>query len=48
MARRRFAEEQIGLKLKPEVLPLANSFCEYRPFMLCRERAIAVRKGEAK
>lgn len=46
MARRKFAEEQIGLRLKPEVLPLANSFCEYRPFLLHKNCAIAVKQGD--
>lgn len=41
--RRRFVEEQLGLKLSPEVLPLSNCFGEYRPFILARDKAITIR-----
>ena len=44
MARRAFAEEQIGIRLKPEVLPLSNCFAEFNPFALRRGMSIAVRK----
>lgn len=44
MARRKFAEEQIGLKLKPEVLPLSNCFAEFRPFVLRREKAVTLKR----
>lgn len=43
MARRAFAKEQLGLKLKPEVLPLSNCFGCYNPYVLQRGMAIAVR-----
>lgn len=43
MARRAFAEEQLGLKLKPEVLPLSNCFGCYNPYALQKGMAIAVR-----
>lgn len=43
MARRAFAEVQLGLKLKPEVLPLSNCFGCYNPYVLQRGMAIAVR-----
>lgn len=46
MARRKFAEEQIGLHLKPEVLPLSNCFAEYKPFALRREQAVVVKAGK--
>ena len=42
MARRAFAEEQIGLRLKPEVLPLSNCFAEFNPFALNRGMSIAI------
>lgn len=45
MERRKFAEEEIGLKLKPEVLPLSNSFAWYNPFILNRGKAITIKKG---
>lgn len=44
MARRAFAEEQIGIRLKPEVLPLSNCFAEFNPFALRRNMSIAVKK----
>lgn len=43
MARRAFAEKQIGIKLKPEVLPMSNCFAEFNPFALRRGMSIAVR-----
>ena len=43
MARRAFAEEQLGLKLKPEVLPLSNCFGCYNPYALQKGMAIAIR-----
>ena len=42
MARRAFAEEQIGLRLKPEVLPLSNCFAEFNPFALNRGMSITI------
>ncbi len=44
MARRSYAQEEIGLKLKPELLPLANSFALFRPYLLSREKAILLRR----
>ena len=44
MARRAFAEEQIGLKLKPELLPLANSFANFNPYALNKGWAIVAKK----
>ncbi len=44
MKRRRFAEEQIGLKLRPEVMPMANTFAEYRPLFMKNNTAIVVSK----
>lgn len=45
MARREFAEKQIGISLKPEVLPLSNCFAEFRPFALRRENAVVVKRS---
>ena len=42
MARRAFAEQQIGLRLKPEVLPLSNCFAEFNPFAMNRSMSIAI------
>ena len=44
MARRAFAEEQIGLKLKEDLLPLANSFANFNPYALKKGFAIKVKK----
>ena len=44
MARRKFVEEQIGIKLKPEVLPMSNCFAIFNPFVLNRDMSIAVKE----
>ena len=44
MARRAFAEDVIGLKLKPEVLPLSNCFAAYAPYIMTSDRVIVVEK----
>lgn len=43
MERRRFAEEVIGLKLKPEVLPLSNCFAAYAPYIMRSDKVIVLR-----
>lgn len=42
MARRDFAESVIGLRLKPEVLPLSNCFAAYAPYIMSSEKVIAI------
>lgn len=43
MARRTFAQEQLGLHLKPEVLPLSNCFGCYNPYALQKGMALVVK-----
>ena len=44
MARRAFAEEQIGLELRSDLLPQANSFANFNPYALKKGFAIKVKK----
>lgn len=43
-ARRAFMEQEIGIQLKPEVLPLSNIAGYVRPLLLDRERALKVNR----
>ena len=42
--RREFVQNQIGIRLKPEVLPFSNLACTLQPFALEPGKAMAVRK----
>ena len=44
MLRREFAEKVIGLKLKPELMPMSNCFAWFNPYMMSKDMAVVVRK----
>lgn len=40
--RRKYMQEVLGIPLKPEILPLSDIAGYYRPFLLCREKALTM------
>ncbi len=44
-ARRNHMTEALGIKLKPEVLPLSNLAATYRPYMLNKDMALVVKRS---
>lgn len=45
--RRNFMEHELGISLKPEILPLSNSEGYLRPFLLNADKAMCITKGGA-
>ncbi len=42
-ARRAFMQDVLGIRLKPEVMPLSNLAAAYQPFVLAPDRLLAIR-----